>query len=75
MSKEIEELEDYFNSIENPLEPIRLNTGTLIVDYSKFIKTHLQAVKSLEGRISKPYLDRLQELKSILTNKEDKKII
>lgn len=66
-NKEIKELEDFFESITLPKKPIKLNACTIILDVSKFINSHLSTIKSNKGNlIYKPYLSRLQELKSLL---------
>lgn len=66
-NKEIKELEDFFESITLPKKPIKLNACTIILDVSKFINSHLSTIKSNNGNlIYKPYLSRLQELKSLL---------
>lgn len=65
--KEIKELEDFFDSITLPTSPVKLNDCAMILDVSKFINSHLLAIKSNNGNlIYKPYLSRLQELKSLL---------
>lgn len=67
--KEIKELEDFFDSITLPTSPVKLNNCTTILDVSKFINSHLSTIKSNNGNlIYKPYLSRLQEIKSILEN-------
>lgn len=66
-NKEIKELEDFFESITLPKKPIKLNACTIILDVSKFINSHMSTIKSNNGNlIYKPYLSRLQELKSLL---------
>lgn len=68
-NKEIKELEDFFDSITLPTSPVKLNNCTTILDVSKFINSHLSTIKSNNGNlIYKPYLSRLQEIKSILEN-------
>ena len=63
------ELEDFFDSITLPTSPVKLNNCTTILDVSKFINSHLSTIKSNNGNlIYKPYLSRLQEIKSILEN-------
>lgn len=65
--KEIKELEDFFDSITLPTSPVKLNACTIILDVSKFINSHMSTIKSNNGiLIYKPYLSRLQELKSLL---------
>jgi len=65
---DIAELESYFASIELPFQPIKLNKCSTITDWGLFIRSHLDTVRVNAGkRISLPYLDRLHELKQILT--------
>lgn len=65
---ELLELETYFKSIELPTQPIQLNKCSIITDCSKFIESHFSAVKTNNGkRTFLPYLNRLQELKQLLT--------
>ena len=63
-TKEIEELETYFENIELPKQPIQLYSGISINDCRKFIETHIAAVKNNNGKTSfLPYLNRLFDLK------------
>ena len=65
---EIAELETYFAKIEPPTQPIKLNQCSTITDYSLFIESHFAIVKANNGKETfLPYLNRLQELKQILT--------
>jgi len=67
-SNDIAELENYFASIELPTQPIKLNRWSIITDCSLFIESHLATVKANNGkRTFLPYLNRLQELKQVLT--------
>jgi hypothetical protein len=67
-SNEIKELENYFASIELPTQPVKLNRCSTITDCSLFIESHFATVKGNNGnRTFLPYLNRLQELKQILT--------
>ncbi|TAL62564.1 MAG: hypothetical protein EPN85_02405 [Bacteroidetes bacterium] len=64
---EITELEHYFSTATQPSGPVKLNACQTITDISKFIAGHLAIVKANNGnRIFLPYLNRLQELKTIL---------
>jgi hypothetical protein len=66
--QEIVELEYYFKSIELPTQPVMLNPHSTIKDCSLFIKSHIATVKANNGkRVFLPYLNRLQELKQILS--------
>lgn len=67
-NNEIAELENYFAGIEPPTQPVKLNNCSTITDCSLFIETHLATVKANNGKETfLPYLNRLQELKNILT--------
>ena len=67
---DIAELENYFASIELPTQPVRLNGCSTIKDCTLFIESHFATVKANNGkRTFLPYLNRLQELKQVLTTK------
>jgi hypothetical protein len=64
----ITELESYFAGIERPTQPLKIDKYSLITNYSLFINSHLTTVKANNGkRTFLPYLNRLQELKKVLT--------
>ena len=66
--QDITELENYFASIELPTQPVKLNRCSTITDWYLFIESHFATVKANNGkRTFLPYLNRLQELKQILT--------
>jgi len=68
--KEIAELENYFTSIQLPTQPVKLNSCGTITDCSKFMESHFETLKVNNGkRTFLPYLNRLQELKQIITEK------
>jgi predicted RNA-binding Zn-ribbon protein involved in translation (DUF1610 family) len=63
----IKDLENYFAGIVIPCQPLNLNKFSTIIDCSKFIESHLTALKTYKGkRISLPFYDRLIELRSRL---------
>jgi hypothetical protein len=65
--KAIIELEDLFLNTELPNYPISIKQAETITDISIFIKSHLSIAKANNGKLTFiPYLNRLQELKSIL---------
>ena len=67
-SNDIAELENYFASIELPAQPVKLNRCSKITDCSLFIESHFATVKANKGkRTFFPYLNRLHELKQVLT--------
>jgi len=67
-SNDIAELENYFASIELPTQPVKLNRCSTITDCSLFIESHFATMKANNGkRTFLPYLNRLQELKQVLT--------
>lgn len=66
-SETIKELESYYLNAQNLNDPIQLNKGTKIISVPQFIEIHLTIVKANNGKKRfTPYLNRLQELKSIL---------
>lgn len=68
-NKDIKELEDFFKSITLPEKPIKFNDCTIILDVSKFINSHLLAIRAQNGKICYlPYLNRLIMLKKLLSN-------
>ena len=65
---DITELENYFSNIEIPTQPVKLNSYSTITDCSLFIESHFATVKANNGnKTFLPHLNRLQELKQILT--------
>ena len=67
-SNDIAELENYFAGIELPTQPVKLNRCSTITDCSLFIESHFATVKANNGKQTfLPYLNRLQELKQVLT--------
>lgn len=67
-SNDVTELENFFSRIELPTQPVKLNRCSTITDCSLFIESHFATVKANNGkRTFLPYLNRLQELKQVLT--------
>lgn len=67
-SNDIAVMETYFTNIELPTQPVKLNQCSTITDCFLFIESHFATVKGNNGnRTFLPYLNRLQELKQILT--------
>ena len=67
-NKEIVDLESYFTNIKLPTQPVKLNQCSTIIDCSLFIESHFATVKANNrNRTFLPYLNRLQELKQLLT--------
>lgn len=65
--QDIAELENYFECIELPTQPIQLNQCMTIYDCSKFVESHFATVIGNNGNeIFLPYLERLRELKEVL---------
>lgn len=65
--QDIIELEHFFKTVILPLEPIKLNQCTTVVDINKFIESHLAIVKANNGKPTYlPYIERLKKLKSYL---------
>lgn len=69
--QEIQELKTFFDAANIPTGGIGLNNHTYISDVHRFIKSHLAIAQSNAGNERfLPYLERLQSLKSLLTNKK-----
>jgi hypothetical protein len=68
-SNDIAELESYFINIDLPTQPVKLNRCSTITNCSLFIESHFATVKGNNGnRTYLPYLQRLQGLRTVLTN-------
>jgi len=68
-AQQIDELENFFNEVEIPAEPIRLNQWSEVLNVSLFIETHFARAKANNGNETfLPYLNRLKELKQKLIN-------
>jgi Domain of unknown function (DUF6371) len=68
--QDITELENYFAGITLPTQPVKLNRCSTITNCTLFIESHFATVKANNGkRTFLPYLNRLQELKQVLTSK------
>lgn len=66
--QDITELENYFTNITLPAQPVKLNRSSTITNCYLFIESHFVTVKANNGkRTFLPYLNRLQELKQVLT--------
>ena len=66
--QDITDLENYFAGIAISTQPIKLNKCSTITNCSLFIESHFATVKANNGkRTFLPYLNRLQELKQVLT--------
>lgn len=67
--QDITELETYFTGIVLPVQPVKPNKWSTITNVSLFIDSHFATIKLNNGnRTYLPHLNRLQELKRILTN-------
>jgi hypothetical protein len=65
---EIKELENYFEGITIPKEPVKLNHYSSITNVSIFLRSHFATVKANNGkRTFLPFLERLHELKHFLS--------
>jgi VirE N-terminal domain/Primase C terminal 2 (PriCT-2) len=65
----ISELEEFFKVVKLPSQPIKLNQCSLITDASLFIESNFSFVKAHNGNTGyEPYLDQLNELKSLLSS-------
>jgi len=62
--QDITELENYFEGIELPTQPIKLKQAETVLYCSAFVKSHLAVIKAYNGlNVAQPYVDRLNELK------------
>ena len=69
--QDITELENYFTNITLPTQPVKLNKCSTIIYCSLFIESHFTTVKANNGkRTFLPYLNRLQELKQVITKSQ-----
>jgi len=65
---DISELENYFKGITLPTRHVKLNPYSTITNVPLFIESHFATVKANNGKQTfLPYLNRLQELKQVLT--------
>lgn len=66
--KDITELENYFAGIALPIQPVKLNRCSTVINCSLFIESHFATMKANNGKQTfLPYLNRLQELKQVIT--------
>ncbi len=67
--KSIAEIETFFAGITLPTQPIKLNQCSTITNVPLFLERHLATIKANQGNMNfLPYLNRLQNLKEILSN-------
>jgi hypothetical protein len=65
---ELDELAMFFDGIDLPAEPFRLNGHSVIIDFPTFFQNHVATLILNDGnRTFEPYLIRLRELKAALT--------
>ncbi|TKC04350.1 DUF6965 family protein [Pedobacter frigoris] len=68
----IQELKDYFNSIEIPKEPVYLDPSARINDVGLFLKSHFKALEeNPDSKVNEPIKSRLVKLKEILEQKAE----
>jgi hypothetical protein len=66
--RDITDLENYFTNITLTTQPVKMNKCSTITNCSLFIESHLTTVKANNGkRTFLPYLNRLHELKQVLS--------
>jgi hypothetical protein len=69
LEQDIYELENYFTNIILPTQLVKLNKCSKITNCSLFIESHFATLKTNNSkRIVIPHLNRLQELKQLLTS-------
>jgi len=70
--QQISELENFFNEVELPAEPIRLNQCSEVLNVSQFVETHLATLKNYNGNSNfLPFLNRLKLIKQQFNNYEN----
>lgn len=63
----IQELKNYFNSIEIPKESVYLDPSARINDVALFLKSHFKALEeNPDSKVNEPIKSRLLKLKEIL---------
>lgn len=63
----IQELKDYFNSIDLPTEPIYLDPSARINNVKQFLNSHFRALEeNPDSKVNEPIKSRLIKLKEIL---------
>lgn len=63
----VQELEDWFKSVELPKPPIMLFPGTEIADLDKFLEVHFAALKANpDSKANVPVWHRLRALKLLI---------
>jgi hypothetical protein len=68
--QDITDLQNYFMGITLPTQPLKLNRCSTITNCSLFIESHFATLKANKGkRTFLPHLNRLKELKQVLTTK------
>lgn len=66
--QDIAELENYFENSSLQNQTIKLTSYSTITDYPLFIKSHFSTIKANKNKsVFLPHLNRLQELKQVLT--------
>lgn len=71
--QQIAELENFFNEVELPAEPIRLNQCSEVLNVSLFVETHLATLKNYNGNSNfLPFLNRLKLIKQQFNNYENR---
>lgn len=68
--QDISELKTYFESIELPTQPVKMNQCSTVTNIPLFIESHFATLKTYNGNpYFRPHLNRLLELKEVLTIK------
>lgn len=69
-NQEIAELEEFFSGRSVPLDPVRLYQWETVSNIPGYIQSHMEVVKAQNGNSTYlPYLNRLMDLKKMLTTK------
>lgn len=63
---ELKELQDFFETIDLPVGPIKLDSGSTITNVQKLISSHLKTLEFYDGNKNfEPFLERLRFLKKM----------
>ena len=64
---EIDSLAEYFSRATIPAAPFVLSAGVTVVDVALFIQSNIQTARNITNPLySKPYIDRLRQLATMI---------
>ncbi len=68
----LKDIEEFFDSVELPTEPVRLNSGEICIDAEKMVQTHIETLKENRGnKVFLPYYDRLMMMVKYIKEKHN----